>query len=192
MNQAAEGLKLFAQQEKIVELDEAGARAFKEEMDKKISDLEAEAALLTGKENKKARTEKDKEKLSIKNDKKYIDACKVCKGLEPVHGHFGTITQKAPPPEEKTPPKEEKAPPAKTESKKEAKPKKAMESAGLNPEEKVELDKLKNDIIDMKKDLKDAGMTGGQINKDPNIVKMVTRLNELKEKESGPAPAKKK
>merc|ERR1719473_53799 len=72
------------------------------------------------------------------------------------------------------------------------KAKKAMESAGLNPEEKVELDKLKNDIIDMKKDLKDAGMTGGQINKDPNMVKMVTRLNELKEKESGPAPAKKK
>merc|ERR1719169_239656 len=42
---------------------------------------------------------------------------------------------------------------------------------------------LKNDIIAKKKELKDAGMTGGAINKTPEVVAMVNRMNELKEKE---------
>merc|ERR1711988_710701 len=44
-----------------------------------------------------------------------------------------------------------------------------------------------------KTELKGAGMTGGQINKDEQVVAWVARMNELKEKESpgSTAPAKK-
>merc|ERR1712203_815532 len=44
--------------------------------------------------------------------------------------------------------------------------------------------KLKNDIIARKKELKDSGMSGGQINKDEEIVSCVKRMNELKEKDN--------
>ena len=49
--------------------DVPGATAFKEQQDAKIADLEAQAAALTGKDNKKARQEKDKEKAELKNSK---------------------------------------------------------------------------------------------------------------------------
>merc|ERR1712146_38065 len=48
--------------------------------------------------------------------------------------------------------------------------------------ERKELDKLKEDVIARKKDLKAEGMTGGQMNKDAQIVAWVKRMNELKEK----------
>jgi len=38
--------------------------------------------------------------------------------------------------------------------------------------------------VTKKKELKDGGMTGGQINKDPDVAAMVARMNELKEKEN--------
>merc|ERR1719497_122989 len=41
---------------------------------------------LTGKDNKKARTEKEKEKKAIKDSKQYIDAEKIAKGKEPSNG----------------------------------------------------------------------------------------------------------
>merc|ERR1719487_1085341 len=50
--------------------------------------VEAEAAALTGKDNKKARQEKSKEAAAMKNTPEYIDACKVVKGLQPKNGHF--------------------------------------------------------------------------------------------------------
>merc|ERR1712187_230197 len=79
----------------------------------------------------------------------------------------------------------------KTADKKE-KPKKAMEAAGISKAERDELEKIKNDIITLKKELKDQGMSGGQMNKDERVVAMVTRMNELKEKESpGSTTAKK-
>jgi len=54
------------------------------------------------------------------------------------------------------------------------------------------LEKLKTNIIDLKKQLKEEGMSGGQMNKDERVVTMVTRMNELKEKESpGSTTAKK-
>merc|ERR1712066_508059 len=62
--------------------------------------------------------------------------------------------------------------------------KKKVESAGISPAERQELEKLKTDIIAKKASLKETGMSGGQINKDPDIVSMVARMNELKEKES--------
>eukprot|EP00448_Togula_jolla_P007037 CAMPEP_0170614510 /NCGR_PEP_ID=MMETSP0224-20130122/24846_1 /TAXON_ID=285029 /ORGANISM="Togula jolla, Strain CCCM 725" /LENGTH=114 /DNA_ID=CAMNT_0010940187 /DNA_START=107 /DNA_END=447 /DNA_ORIENTATION=+ len=87
LKQAQEGMKLFKVEE-VAELDIDAASKFKEEMDAKIAGLEAEAAALTGKDNKKLRQEKDKDKTNLKKDKQYIDACKVVKGLQPAHGFF--------------------------------------------------------------------------------------------------------
>merc|ERR1719271_1836103 len=96
MKQAEAGMKLFAA-EAALEIDVPAANAFKEEMDAKIAALEEEAKALTGKDNKKARTEKEKEKKAIKDDKQYIDACKVVKGQEPKNGFFVKAAAKAEP-----------------------------------------------------------------------------------------------
>merc|ERR1719160_863326 len=122
----------------------------------------------------------------MKTTPEYIVACKVIKGLQPKNGNF--IKTKAPakakaaaaaaPTEEKA---EEKADDSK---KKDDKKPKKQESAGISKAERDELEKLKNDIIARKKELKETGMSGGQINKDAEIVAWVTRMNELKEKEN--------
>merc|ERR1711953_1439398 len=71
------------------------------------------------------------------------------------------------------------------EAKKETKGKaKKEESAGISPAERQELEQLKKDIIDRKAQLKAEGMSGGQQNKDSQIVEWVARMNVLKEKES--------
>merc|ERR1712217_679634 len=142
---------------------------------------EAEAEALTGKDNKKARTEKSKEASAMKNDKKYIDACKVVKGLEAPNGNFMTKAE-AQGPAAATAPKEEAKEEKKAE-KKDDKPKMKMESAGLSPDERKELDKLKNDIIARKAELKAAGKSGGECNKDEQVVAWVARMQELKIKE---------
>merc|ERR1712203_1198823 len=126
---------------------------------------------LTGKDNKKARTEKEKERKAIKDNKQYIDAEKIEKGKEPQNGFFVKTQEK----------KEEKK--EDTKKKKDDKPKKAMESAGLSPDEKKELDKLKTDIIARKSELKAAGKSGGECNKDEQVVAWVARMQELKIKE---------
>merc|ERR1712072_1172294 len=59
-----------------------------------------------------------------------------------------------------------------------------MESAGLSPDERKELEGLKDKLINRKKELKEQGMSGGQMNKDEQIVEWVKRMNELKEKEN--------
>merc|ERR1712072_1086315 len=59
-----------------------------------------------------------------------------------------------------------------------------QESAGISKAERDELEKLKTDIIAKKKELKETGMSGGQINKNEEIVEWVKRMNELKEKEN--------
>merc|ERR1711957_861050 len=46
-----------------------------------------------------------------------------------------------------------------------------------------ELDKLKNDIIARKGELKAAGKSGGECNKDEQVVGWVARMTELKIKE---------
>merc|ERR1712004_223258 len=131
-----------------------------------------------GKENKKERTTKSKEASDLKVGKQYIDACKVVKGLEPKNGFF-VIAQKV-----KETRKEEKAEPAVAAPEVvEVKKEKKDESAGISPAERTELEQLKKDIIDRKAQLKAEGMSGGQQNKDSQIVQWVARMNELKEKE---------
>jgi hypothetical protein len=183
--QAEKGMKLFAKEE-TVERDIEGATAFKAEFEEAITVKEAEAAALTGKDNKKARTEKSKEASAMKNDKKYIDACKVVKGLDAPNGNFMRKVAAEAPKIEETPaeekPAEEKAEKKKEDKKEDKKPKK-QESAGLSKAEKDELEQLKQDIIKRKAELKEQGMSGGQCNKDEQVVAWVNRMTELKIKE---------
>merc|ERR1719453_282302 len=72
--------------------------------------------------------------------------------------------------------------PAEAKKEKDKKPRKA-ESAGLSPAETKELEQLKKDVVDRKTQLKAEGLSGGQQNKDPQIVEWVKRMNELKEKQ---------
>jgi len=184
---AAEGMKLFEPESGPLEVDKAAAEKFKADVDAQIAVLDAEIAALTGKENKKERTAKSKEASDLKVGKQYIDACKVLKGLEPKNGFFVLAGQ-----EQKQAPKEKPAdaPAAaaaapEAEAKKETKGKaKKEESAGISPAERQELEQLKKDIIDRKAQLKAEGMSGGQQNKDAQVVQWVARMNELKEKES--------
>merc|ERR1712139_598518 len=72
------------------------------------------------------------------------------------------------------------------------KPKKEIEGAGISKAERDELEKLKNDLIARKKELKEQGMSGGQMNKDEQVMEWVKRMNELKEKENPGALAAQK
>jgi len=187
---AEEGLKLFEGQDGgAVEYDTDAAKAYMDQCEAEIKQMEDEVKALTGKDNKKARTEKSKAVSAAKNDPKYIDATKVCKGLEPKNGNFIKSKTEAPKKVEK---KEEPKEAPKEEPKKEEKEKKAKktESAGISKEERQELEDLKNKIIAKKAELKAAGMSGGQQNKDPEVSAMVARMNELKEKESPGSTAK--
>jgi hypothetical protein len=181
---AEKGLALFAaQQEEEYELDTDAATKFKAEADAKHAALEAEAAALTGKDNKKARTEKSKEAAAVKTSPEYIDATRVLKGQPPKNGNFATLKTSASKPgaAEAAPATAEET---KDDKKDDKKPAKKQESAGISKAERDELEKLKNDIIAKKKELKESGMSGGQINKDAAVVGLVNRMNELKEKEN--------
>merc|ERR1712178_216677 len=71
----------------------------------------------------------------------------------------------------------------KKEVKKDEKKTKKVESAGLSKAERDELEKLKKDIIERKAELKAQGLSGGQCNKDEQVVAWVARMTELKIKE---------
>merc|ERR1712003_209225 len=116
-----------------VQVDKAAAAAFQAEHEAAIKAKQDHADTLTGKDNKKARTEVSKEISAMKNDNKYIDAVKISKDLPPPHGNFviGGGEKK-----KEEPKKEEEAPAAEDDTKekkeKKEKPKKAMESTGLS------------------------------------------------------------
>lgn len=185
--QAAAGLALFAKEEgQAAEVDKEAAQKFKDETDAKIKALNDEAEALTGKDNKKARTEKSKEASALSKTPEYIDATRILKDQEPKNGNFikkaaqpSAAAQEA---AAAAPAAEEAAADDKKSGK--DKPKKAAQAAGISPAERKELESLKEDIIKKKKELKEGGMSGGQINKDESIVAMVARMNELKEKEN--------
>jgi len=188
---AEKGLALFANSATETKLDTEGAQAYKDEHEKAIKAKEAEAAALTGKENKKAKTEKTKEASAMKNDPKYIDACKVLKGLDAPNGNFMTkvaspsMAAKQKEEEDKKAAEEKAAAEAAAakEKKDDKKPAKKVESAGISKAERDELEKLKQDLIKRKAELKAQGMSGGQCNKDEQVVQWVARMQELKIKE---------
>merc|ERR1719247_1273821 len=65
-----------------------------------------------------------------------------------------------------------------------SKKKKEKPQKGLSEKELEEMEKLKQNIMTKKSELKVEGMSGGQINKDSDIVDWVAKLNALKEKEA--------
>merc|ERR1711897_131710 len=71
----------------------------------------------------------------------------------------------------------------KKDVKKDDKKAKKTESAGISKAERDELEKLKKDIIERKAELKGQGLSGGQCNKDEQVVAWVARMTELKIKE---------
>jgi len=144
---------------------------------------------------KKARQEKSKEAAEVKKSPKYIDAERILKGLESKSGNFVKSVQKGHDPLAAKAEADAAAAAAAAaeeknkDAKKDQKPKKDL-AAGISKAERDELEKLKNDIISRKKELKDGGMSGGQINKDEQVVAWVNRMNELKEKENPGSTAK--
>merc|ERR1712050_779072 len=106
-----------------VEVDSAAAAAFKEAEDAKMAELDEVIKGLTGKDNKKARTEKEKEKKALKDSKQYIDAEKISKGKEPTDGFFVIKKETAPAPAAATPVVEESNEGKKDEKEKKEKPK---------------------------------------------------------------------
>eukprot|EP00933_Yihiella_yeosuensis_P056761 TRINITY_DN56196_c0_g1_i1.p1 TRINITY_DN56196_c0_g1~~TRINITY_DN56196_c0_g1_i1.p1 ORF type:complete len:400 (+),score=123.06 TRINITY_DN56196_c0_g1_i1:114-1313(+) len=65
------------------------AEQYKSRIDGEISRLESEMELLSGKDNQKDRSSTGKAIAALRDDLRYIDASRVCKGLSPVHGFFG-------------------------------------------------------------------------------------------------------
>jgi len=183
MKMAEAGLKLFKVEE-VKDYDLEAANKYKEQMDDKIKAIEEEASVLHGKDNMKARAAKGKEAAAMKAEPQYIDSCKVVKGLDAPNGFFVKNSKNGPAPAVEEKPEEQVEENKKDEKKKEEKkaPKK-MESAGLSPAEVKELDTLKNDLIARKSQLKAEGMSGGQQNKDVQVVEWVKRMNDLKEKQ---------
>merc|ERR1719161_2880492 len=131
-------MKLFEQDKGSVEYDQAAAQKHLDECEAAIKTMEEEVKTLTGKENKKAQTEKKKAISAAKNDPMYIDATKVVKGLEPKNGNFIKSKTEAKKPVIKEEPKHVQEEPQKEEPKKDDKTAKKSESAGISKEERQE------------------------------------------------------
>merc|ERR1719331_3175376 len=144
-------------------------------------------ALGTKASTKDARNELNSQIKALKGMPQYEDAKLICEGKEAKHGPGGYGAAAAAPAAGDKPDtaadKEEK-------EKKEKKPKKDAGGAGISPDERKELEKLKADIISRKAELKAEGMSGGQQNKDAQVTAWVTRMNELKEKQCPGSTAK--
>ena len=109
------GTKLLkAAEESGAEYDVAAAQAYKTFIQSKIVKVEKEVANLPGWSNRKERPAKGKFILFLKNEHKYVDACKVVKGLAPKFGHFAATEAARP----------------------------EIETEGLNDEEQKELEHL--------------------------------------------------
>mmetsp|Transcript_132516 Transcript_132516/g.369441 ORF Transcript_132516/g.369441 Transcript_132516/m.369441 type:complete len:396 (-) Transcript_132516:359-1546(-) len=69
-------------------LMQEAASEFKSHTEAKIAALGAELAALTGKEHHHDRAERGRAIAALRMQSRYIDACRVAKGLPPVHGFF--------------------------------------------------------------------------------------------------------
>jgi len=112
------------------------------------------------------------------------------KGLDAPNGNFmqkvASPSAAAKAEEEKKAREAEEAAAAAKDAKKkddDKKPAKKTESAGISKAERDELEKLKQDLIKRKAELKAQGLSGGQCNKDEQVVQWVARMQELKIKE---------
>jgi hypothetical protein len=174
-------------------MNTAQAQAILGETMSKVKTLEVEIADLTGKENKKARNARSRVIAEMKKDENFMDAERILAGKEALSpknrdpntpskkvGEYDHLfAQKATMPDGKLAYVAPTADIGVTGTKK--KEKKAKD---LSEEEKDQMEKLKNNIVTRKSELKAEGMSGGQINKDSDIVEWVAKLNALKEKEA--------
>mmetsp|Transcript_106266 Transcript_106266/g.297481 ORF Transcript_106266/g.297481 Transcript_106266/m.297481 type:complete len:290 (+) Transcript_106266:104-973(+) len=87
--------------------------------EKLIASLQAEVDSLSGKAHHKARAAKAKHIAELRDQERYLDACRVVKGMAPLHGHFAAEAKGA-------------AQPAPQEAD-------GAEDAGLNPESAARL-----------------------------------------------------
>lgn len=71
------------------------AESYKSKIDGQIQRLETQVGELSGKEHHKERTALGKKVSALKGEDRYIDACRVVKGLMPVHGNFTNEIQAA-------------------------------------------------------------------------------------------------
>lgn len=71
------------------------AESYKSKIDVQIQRLETQVGELAGKEHHKERTALGKKVSALKGEDRYIDACRVVKGLMPVHGNFTNEIQAA-------------------------------------------------------------------------------------------------
>merc|ERR1719305_1259406 len=151
--------------------------------------LESEINALPGKENKKARNGKSREIADLKKDADFMDAERVLQGKEPItpsnkdpnspskKGEFDDLFAGCDAGKMYVTPTTESL--TFTSKKKKEKPAK-----GLSEKELEDMEKLKQNIMTKKSELKAEGMSGVQINKDSDIVDWVAKLNALKEKEA--------
>jgi len=155
----------------------------------KVKMLEGEINALPGKENKKARNGKSREIADLKKDADFMDAERVLQGKEPL-----TPSNKDPNSPSKKGEYEDLfagcdagkmyVAPTTEQLTFSTKKKKEKPQKGLSEKELDEMEKLKQNIMTKKSELKAEGMSGGAINKDSDIVEWVTKLNALKEKEA--------
>jgi len=157
----------------------------------KVKVLEGEIESLPGKENKKARNGKSREIADLKKDADFMDAERILAGKEPL-----TPSNKTP---QNSPKKKGEfddlfasadagkmyvAATSESLSFTAGKKKKEKPQKGLSEKELEDMEKLKQNIMTKKAELKAEGMSGGQINKNSDIVDWVAKLNALKEKEA--------
>jgi hypothetical protein len=173
-------------------MNRAQAEAILAETLSKVKSLEVEIDTLTGKENKKARNARSRVIAEMKKDCNFMDAERILAGKEaltpsnrdpntPVKkvGEYDHLfNQKATMLDGKL---AYVAPTAEIGAATKKNEKKAKD---LSEEEKQQMEKLKNDIVTKKAELKAEGQSGGQINKNTEIVEWVAKLNALKEKEA--------
>jgi len=174
-------------------MNQAAATAIIAETMAKVKHLETEIETLTGKDNKKARNARSRVIAEMKKDVNFVDAERILAGkeaLSPMNRDPNTpskkvgeydhlFAQKATMPDGKL---AYVAPTA--EIGVSGKAKKEKKAKDLSEEEKQQMEKLKNNIMEKKSELKAEGMSGGQINKNADIVEWVAKLNALKEKEA--------
>jgi len=171
-------------------MDTKSAQAIIAETLAKVKVLEGEIESMPGKENKKARNAKSREIADLKKDADFMDAERILVGKEPI-----TPSNKTP--QNSQPKKGEyddlfqnadagKMYVAATtmELTFSSKKKKEKPAKGLSEKELEDMEKLKQNIMTKKAELKAEGMSGGQINKNSDIVDWVAKLNALKEKEA--------
>lgn len=71
------------------------ATQHKESTEGLIAALRAEADQLVGREHHAERAAKGKSIARLRSQERYIDACRVAKGLAPMHGHFATEAERS-------------------------------------------------------------------------------------------------